>query len=229
MRSEVREAWFIRHGESLANAGLRTKNTQRCPLTELGFLQAEQCAMALAKLPAPECIVASPYLRAWQTAEPTWRIFPEAIREEWPVQEVQYLDAAACVDTTQGQRQTLAEVYWEQCDPLYTAPGAESFVAFIGRAKAAIERLAARTEKRIYLFSHGHFMSALAWVFLTRPSTLDAVAMRRYYQFIHGYTVANCAVMPLYFHPDGTHSLGSLWVPDGVESIRPTGDGLAGL
>ena len=57
-----REAWFIRHAESVANAGARTKEASSYPLSELGFRQAQQLAHAL---PAePDLIIISPYIRA---------------------------------------------------------------------------------------------------------------------------------------------------------------------
>src|ERR1043165_5780158 len=95
--SSPREVWFIRHGESVANAGGRTTEAGIYPLTELGFRQAEQLAAALAAEPkAPELIVHSSYVRARQTSEPTQRQFPSVPVEEWPVHEVQYLDPALC-------------------------------------------------------------------------------------------------------------------------------------
>src|SRR5882757_2285534 len=100
--SSHREVWFIRHSESVANAGARTREAPTYPLSELGSRQAEQLAAALNA--EPDLIVVSPYVRARQTAEPTIRRFPNTRVEEWPVHEVQYLAPALCVDTTQEER-----------------------------------------------------------------------------------------------------------------------------
>src|SRR5947209_5845813 len=113
--SSHRDVWFIRHSESAANAGGRTREAPTYPLSELGFRQAEQLAAALHA--EPDLIVVSPYVRARQTAEPAIRRFPRARVEEWPVQEVQYLDPALCVDTTQEERRALSDAYWQRCDP----------------------------------------------------------------------------------------------------------------
>lgn len=220
-----REVWFIRHGESVANAGGRTTEAATYPLSALGFRQAQQLAEALTVV--PDLIVVSPYLRARQTAEATMARFPGVCVEEWPVQEVQYLEPALCVGTTQDERAAMAHAYWERCDPHYTAPNAESFAHFIRRASDAIERLAARTERRTFVFCHGHFMNAVAWLMEMRPAELDAAAMRGYYDFIHRFKVNNCAVLPLYFHADGGRSLGELHVPHGVESEHALRVGLA--
>ena len=135
----------------------------------------------------------------------------------WPVHEVQYLDPALCTGTTQDERNALADAYWHRCEPGYAAPDAESFAGFIARAADALHRLGKRPEKRIFVFCHGRMMDALAWLNLSRPRIIDASAMRQFFHFFHGFTVPNCSVMPLHFHPDGRRSLGAIWVPEGVE------------
>ena len=215
-KSSAREVWFIRHAESVANAGGRTREAPTYPLSELGFRQAAQLNSAL---PAePELIITSPYTRAQQTAELAIRRFPMARVEEWPVQEVQYLDPALCVDTTQDERRVLSDAYWERCDPDFAAPGAESFVGFIGRVTNALQRLTQRMERTTFIFCHGRVMDAVAWLTLTPPAVVDAGAMRRFFHFIHGFIVPNCAILPMHFHPDGRRSLGLMWVPEGIEA-----------
>jgi len=224
-----REAWFIRHSESVANAGGRTREAPSYPLSEAGFRQAERLAEILHG--EPDLIVVSPYVRARQTAAPAIRRFHGTSVEEWPVHEVQYLDPEACVDTTQAERRELSLEYWDRADPHSAAPGAESFAEFIARVAGAVERLSKRPERRTFIFSHGQFMSAVAWFILSRPRIIDGAAMRRYYQFIHGCAVPNCAILPLHVHADGSHSLGGLWVPDGIEAgnQRRMEAGLAGV
>lgn len=214
--SNHREVWFIRHSESVANAGARTREAPTYPLSDLGFRQAEQLATALPE--EPDLIVVSPYIRARQTAEPATRRFPNASVEEWPVQEVQYLDPFLCVDTTQEERRGLAEAYWQRCDPDHAAPGAESFIAFATRIGDAIERLAQRRERRIFVFCHGHVMQLIAWLTLARPQAIDSAEMRRFCHFMHGITVPNCSILPLHHHADGSRTLAGLWVPEGIES-----------
>jgi probable phosphoglycerate mutase len=211
----LRQVWFIRHGESVANAGGRTKEAGTYSLTERGFRQAEQLAEALPQV--PDLIVHSPYVRARQTAEPSIRRFAKTTVEEWPVQEVQYLDPALCVGTTQDERHVLAEEYWRRCDPLAAAPNAESFVDFMMRTSGALEALALRSEPLTYVYCHGHFMRALVWLLLFRPTELTEMAMRHFRQMMQAYIVYNCAIQAVYFHPGGERSLGGLWVPQGVE------------
>ena len=214
--SSHREVWFIRHSESVANSGARTREAPTYPLSELGFRQAEQLAAAL---PAePDLIVVSPYVRARQTAEPAIRRFPNARVEEWPVHEVQYLDPALCVDTTQEERRGFSDEYWQRCDPHYAAPGAESFVEFSTRVGDSLERLAQCAERRIFVFCHGHVMQAIMWLALSRPASIDSAAMRRFYHFMHGIPVPNCSILPLHSHADGSRTLAGFWVPEGIEA-----------
>jgi broad specificity phosphatase PhoE len=228
-RNNAREVWFIRHAESVANAGGRTREAPTYPLSELGFRQAAQLTAALPV--EPELIVVSPYVRAQQTAAPVMRRFPKARVEEWPVQEVQYLDPTLCVDTTQDERRTLSDVYWERCDPHHAAPGAESFADFIARTADALQRLMRRAERTTFIFCHGRVIDAVAWLSVSPPAIVDAAAMRRFFHFIHGVVVPNCAVLPLHFHADGARSLGKIWVPEGVEAETAgrTPASLAGL
>jgi probable phosphoglycerate mutase len=224
-----REVWFIRHAESVANAGGRTREAPTYPLSGLGFRQAEQLARVLK--PKPELIVVSPYLRAKQTAEPYSQKVGSVPVEEWPVQEVQYLDPALCVDTTQDERRAMSIAYWELANADYAAPNAESFVAFIARAQATLEQFSRRIESRSFVFCHGQFISAIAWLIFTRPARIDGPAMRRFYQFVHSYAVPNCSILPVYFHGDDTISVGGLTIPAGVDTHAPhmAPAGLAGL
>ena len=62
----MKEVWFIRHGESSANAGLPTTDPGTIPLISKGVLQAKALAKTIGK--RPDLIVMTPYLRTQQTA-----------------------------------------------------------------------------------------------------------------------------------------------------------------
>lgn len=211
----LREVWFIRHGESVANAGGRTTEAGTYSLTERGFRQAGHLASAISR--QPDLIIHSPFTRARQTAEPAMKRFSHIPTEEWPVQEVQYLDPALCVGTTQEDRHALAWGYWEKCDPEHRAPNAESFVDFIDRARQTLNRLAERREGLTFVFCHGHFMRAIAWQMLFRAANLNREAMLHFRSFMQSYLVPNCAIQSVFFHPSSVSSLGGLWLPDGIE------------
>ena len=132
--------FFIRHGESLANAGNATSDPATIRLTERGFAQATQIAERFER--APTLIVTSAYLRTQQTAQPTIERFPQTEQAQWPVQEFTYLSPQRCVSMTAAQRRPFVEEYWERCDINFVdGPGAESFASLVQRAKGTLEHL----------------------------------------------------------------------------------------
>lgn len=73
--------YLIRHGESAANAGLKTYATDQIPLMPLGH---EQATTVPSRLPTTlDYIIPSTYLRIKETAQPTIKKHPQAIIEEW--------------------------------------------------------------------------------------------------------------------------------------------------
>lgn len=75
-------AVFIRHGQSIGNAGVRCHNLASIELTDLGWRQAREIARAWTK--PPTLIVTSPYLRTRQTAEATIQRFPDVLVDTHP-------------------------------------------------------------------------------------------------------------------------------------------------
>lgn len=81
---------------------------------------------------------------------------------------------ARCVDTTDAQRRSWVEAYWERLDPAFSdGEGAESFLGFVARAQAFLERLAEHPATRDAVFSHGQFLNAVARLQERRPEVLD--------------------------------------------------------
>ncbi len=63
----MKKIYFVRHGESEGNA-LRIHQSKETPLSEIGESQAKIVALRFSKI-SVDTIIASPYLRAKQTAE----------------------------------------------------------------------------------------------------------------------------------------------------------------
>ena len=80
---KTKNVLFIRHSESVANAGKKTSDPALIEITDLGKKQAIGIANAI-EYP-PELIITSPYLRTKQTALPTIKKYPNAKHEEWLV------------------------------------------------------------------------------------------------------------------------------------------------
>lgn len=133
---------------------------------------------------APELIVASPFARAQTTAHATAASFPEAALETWSIQEFTYLAPDRCIDTAVAQRKDWVDAYWLMSDPAYRdGAGAESFLDFIARAQAFMSQLEEHPASDIAVFSHGQYLTAVAWLLERKPRVLDGQAMtdwRRY-------------------------------------------------
>ena len=145
---------LIRHAESEGNAGLPTHDPASIPLTQRGHEQAT--ALAATFTAAPDLIVVSPFIRTQQTAAPLITLFPEVPVEEWAVQEFTYLNPIKYIGTTETQRGTLAQGYWNRCDPHGNdGGGAESFADLITRIDALETRLWQYVGKSVVIFMHG--------------------------------------------------------------------------
>lgn len=182
---------LTRHGESAANAGQASRDHESIPLTPRGLQQAITVARSFTE--APDLIVVSPFARAQLTAQETITVFPSVALETWPIQEFTYLEPARCVDTTVAQRREWVETYWMRAAPDYSdGGGAESFLEFIARALAFLERLAEHPAKRAVVFSHGQFLNAVAWLLQRRPEILDGHAMTDWRRYEIENHIPNC-------------------------------------
>lgn len=200
----MREVWFIRHGESESNAGLPTTDTATAALTERGHAEALLVARSIPR--APDLIVSSPYLRAQQSAEPTVARFPDALREEWLVQEFTYL-SLSLVSSTFHDRKPFSDAYWERCDPHHCdGDGTESFAGLMLRVATARERITNLAQPFTLVFSHGLFMKALIWSLIYNTLEIDADAMRRYRFFMRSMSVPNGAIVKI-----RQGEMGELW------------------
>lgn len=129
--------FFVRHGESLANAGAATTSPTSVPLTLKGREQAQVVAQYFSE--QPELIVHSPYIRTFETATPLIKRFPETKVEIWPIQEFTYLNTKLNSGTTAAERKGSADAYWSKLDPSYIdGYGAESFSQMISRVRECL-------------------------------------------------------------------------------------------
>lgn len=189
----MKEILWIRHGQSVGNAGMPTENRSSFPLSPLGFEQAKALAQ---KLPiTPDLIVSSPFRRAWETAGPVVARYPYIPMEIWPeIHEFTYLSPATCVGTTTEDRRPRVKAYWERLDPDYLDGGdAETFRDVMRRAELAIEHLQSRWEQHIVLFSHEQFIKCVQ-ITLRAPDMSLEEKMR---SFTTMPPVRNCEIVPL--------------------------------
>lgn len=165
---------LIRHGESASNAGGRTHKNEEIPLTNKGREQALTTAKILAKqIPAPNTIYASPFLRAFQTAEPYSKLVDVPITLEANWHEINYLDPAIVGNSTYTERKKFRDDFWtkSQTNPDYRAPSLspkaqpESLNEFIARVDFALtsvcNRLTQVDNPKIVIYTHEFVISTV--------------------------------------------------------------------
>lgn len=187
------EVWFIRHGESLSNAGHVVERTATTPLTELGHAQALRVSQSFNK--APDLIVVTPYLRTQLTAIPTLERFPSARRDVWPLHEFSCLSLANYANTTRHQRAPFVKSYWNRRDPDYIdGEGAESFRQMMGRIAEGLNRLRSAPETFITVFTHGHIMRTLRFMIeYPHLSADDLISVMP--EYIGHTEIENCSII----------------------------------
>ena len=190
----MKEILWIRHAQSIGNAGIPTDSASSFPLSPLGV---EQAQMLAEKIPfTPDLIVSSPFRRAWETAAPTSARYPSVSMEIWPeVHEFTYLSPASCVGTTTADRRPRVLDYWARLDPDYLDGGdAETFRNVVKRAELAIEHIQSRWEQHIVIFSHEQFIKCVELT-LRAPDLPVEEKMR---SFPTLPPIRNCEMIPLH-------------------------------
>jgi len=194
--------WFIRHGQSQANADkdYRADNfsVPLVSLTELGQKQAEKVLDYFEK--TPDLIITSSYVRTQQTARPLINKYPFIPQEEWLIHEFTYLSVDRCFNTTFSERQPYKEEYWQRNDPNYNdGKGAESFNDFMSRTSNTIETLKNRKENFVVLFSHEYIISATKYLLEKQPHKITSREMQEFKEFFNSNRVSNAGKVEFKF------------------------------
>ncbi len=187
----VKTITFIRHGQSVANAGGVTMEHAAIPLSDLGERQAEHLATLL-----PEQVTeiwTSKFIRAQQTAEPYLRKVQRLAQTHPLVHEFDNFDPNIIAGMTGEERAPLREAYWETADPSLRMGGvAESFLDFESRVDAFLPVLQSMPDKTL-VFGHGMWIGLLIWK-LMGFTARDQLGMKAFRRFQNGLPMPNCAV-----------------------------------
>ncbi len=184
------DIWFIRHGQSVSNANLPTRDPVSSELTPQGWAEARRIARAIPR--RPDLIASSPYRRAWQTADPTLTRFAPVTRVEWPVEEYTYLAPERYHGKTVADRRPYARAYRERGDPAYKDEDqGESFVELMARVAVTQEHMHRPGADFVLVFSHGLFMRALLWSVLSDQADASPAGFQRYWRFSRAVALPN--------------------------------------
>jgi broad specificity phosphatase PhoE len=186
--------YFVRHGESVANAGGITMEHASIPLTPHGRAQALAVAAALPNHPSK--VLVSPYLRARETAEPYSARVGCAIDVNPLMQEFSAIDPALLKGMTGVQRRPIADAYWAAADPsVRMGAAAETFSEFNGRVGEFVGSLTELPGLSV-LFGHGIWFGLVCW-HLDGHGVEDSRDMKAFRAFQRAMSMPNGAVYVL--------------------------------
>ena len=186
--------YFVRHGESVANAGGLTMAHATIPLSPLGVAQAATLADLLDVQPSK--VLVSKYLRARDSAQPFCDKVGHTAEVHPLLHEFSALDATALEGMTGTQRRPLADAYWKNADPgVRMGPQADTFLEFDARVAEFMAELP-RLPNRCVLFGHGIWFGLLCWKLLGF-SAADSQGMKAFRRFQTGLPMSNGAVYVL--------------------------------
>lgn len=201
---------FIRHAESLANAGGVTMPNHLIPLSPYGQNQARQLADALDVTPSG--VLISAFLRTQETAKP----FCERV-SALPVvhpllHEFCTIDPAFIEGMNIEQRRPITEGYWSEANPdKRMGEDAESFHEFAARVIGFEKELDGLADATV-IFGHGMWLALLVWRLLGF-STQGSSAMQAFRRFQLALPMPNCAIYTL------ERSTGGNWSARANEAI----------
>ena len=186
--------YFVRHGQSVANAGGVTMEHAAIPLSALGAAQATALARFIEVRPSR--VFVSKYARAQATARPFCEKVGHSAEVHPLLHEFSALDPAMLEGMTGEQRRPIANAYWQAGDPgVRMGPQAETFLEFDARVTAFMSEMP-RLPDQCVLFGHGIWFGLLCWKLLGFGAA-DSPDMKAFRRFQTGLPMPNCAVYAL--------------------------------
>lgn len=181
---------FVRHAESLSNAGGVTMPHSAIPLSERGRRQAELLSEALPA--APATVLVSGMVRTHQTAAPYCARNGLVPRQHAGLNEFSVIDSDLIAGMDGSQRRLFVRDYWDNPDP-YRRWGAkaDTFVEFETRVRTFVGELNSLADSTV-IFGHGIWLSMLHWLLLGNR-VRDADDMRKFRRYQLTLQMPNCA------------------------------------
>lgn len=182
--------WLVRHGESESNIGLPDPSREGAKLTARG---REQVQALVDVLPEPDLIVASPFVRAQESAEPLRAKHPHAAHATWQVQEFCPLADEHYTAVPMATRLPHFRAFFEIDDPAHRcAPNTETFGEGLQRVETMFDQLRASEHERIVVFTHGTILRMTFWVHNFGNLARGVVAFGA---FQKTFSLPNCAYL----------------------------------
>ncbi len=202
----MRTLTFVRHAESVANAGGITMPHESIPLSEFGHLQAQALAASLDA--APATVLVSAMLRTQQTAAPLCARFGVVPQVHPGLNEFSVIDPALIAGLDGPQRKPFVHAYWSAPDPhRRQGVNADTFAEFEARVCGFMVEMDSLPDAAV-IVGHGIWLAMLHWLLLGYNAS-DTAGMAAFRRFQQTLPMPNCAAFSL------THAGGKRW------SIQP--------
>lgn len=193
---------FIRHGESVANAGGVTMAHDAIPLSALGHRQAAALASALSV--EPSAVFMSRFTRTHETAAPFCKRHGVTPQIHHCLHEFSVIDPVLIEGLNGDQRKPFVQDYWDAPDPhRRLGQNADTFAEFEARVRTFMANMESMSDGTV-VFGHGIWFGLLHWLSLGYRVS-DAGEMRAFRRFQQALPMPNCATFSL------THAGGQRW------------------
>lgn len=183
--------YFVRHGESTANAGGPSLPHHSIPLTAKGHVQAAQVSLQLPSN-AP-LVLTSELVRTQQTAAPYLARLSLSAQTDALLNEF-YPISFELIDGLDGAgRKPIAAAYWAAAHPAQRMGlHADTFQEFVARVDGFIKKLDELPDGTV-IFGHGTWMAMLKWS-LEGKAVDTGNKMLAFRKYMHALPTFNCVV-----------------------------------
>jgi alpha-ribazole phosphatase len=183
--------YFVRHGESTANAGGITMAHDAIPLSAKGLKQGIEVVRHLPN--EPSLVLTSGFYRAQQTAKVYSEITKTTPKIEPLLNEFSCVDASLLTGLNGAQRKPFVTNYWHE--PTLTkrmGENADNFSEFTARVNNFLEKMQDLPHQTV-VFGHGMWMGFLVWRCLGFECNSNE-QMSLFRKFQTGLPMHNCAI-----------------------------------
>lgn len=185
---------FVRHAQSVSNAGGITMPHATIPLSDLGHAQAHQLANVIDVTPV--AVLVSGFTRTHQTAAPFCAKHSTSYKILTCLNEFSVIDPLLIQGLNGIQRKPFVKEYWDNPDP-HRRLGAEAdtFAEFVDRVNEFVAQMDNLTDSTL-IFGHGIWFAMLQWL-LNGNSATESATMCAFRRFQISSPIQNCAVFKL--------------------------------